>query len=554
MTVELHPYYKNSWALIIGINSYLHASQLEYACNDADSIASTLIDDIHFPEKNIVTLKNELASKDTILKAFDNFYHNTDIDDQVIFFFAGHGMTTNGLRGQIGYLIPVDGDPNDFSSLIRWDDLTRHSEQIPAKHILFIMDACYSGLALQRSTTPGTQRFISDMLQRYSRQVITAGKADETIADGGGPLGKNSIFSGHLIQGLKGDAADNQGVITANGLMSYVYEKVAKNPVSNQTPHYGHFFGDGDLILKSPDKKPMSDYLIKIVPEMPELIAQTPSLPNIKSYSTINGYSDPDSPNFGRNALSSRLGENRNGSISPAFSWLSLIAEPITNGTISIDLTKEYKRLKVFKPSNDEPFYNFKCPREVETTIDSIALLDRDYSNKKFLQRYLKVDIRGNIEYVDTYSVFAEYQEIRCFHYVQMVGFIWQFIFLIKQLYENYKYNDGIRLLINVVGTRDTILDDFSQGPGSDGKTKWRQPFERDFGRELYGLDFKCLNPNIQMDYLFFPKNMAFTESKELISGMVERFSLAYNHQSEPRCFSFKTDIFPWEQFLRHRD
>lgn len=550
MTVELHPYYKNSWALIIGINSYLHTSQLEYACNDADSIASTLINDIHFPEKNIVTLKNELASKDTILKVFDNFYHNTDIDDQVIFFFAGHGMTINGLRGQIGYLIPVDGNPENFSSLIRWDDLTRYSDQIPAKHILFIMDACYSGLALQRSTPPGIQRFISDMLQRYARQVITAGKADETVADGGGPLGKNSIFTGHLIQGLKGDAADDQGVITANNLMAYVYNKVAKDAGSNQTPHYGHFFGDGDLILKSPDNALISDYLIKTVPEMPEPVSQIQP-PNIKSYSIINGYNDPDSANYGRNTWSARLGENRDGDVSKAFSWLSIISEPITNGTISINLTKEYKKLQIFKPQNDEPFYDFKCPREVETTIDSVALVDRNYSNTEFLRRYLKIDVKGNIEYADSYSIFAEYEGIRCFHYVQMVGFIWQFIFLIKQLYESYEYNDGVKLLINIVGTRDTILDDFSQEKGQGNR--WKDALTREFGNELYGLKMKCPNQNIQIEYQFSLKNMAFTESKELITKMVERLGLAYNHQSEPRCFNYKTDIFPWEQFLRHR-
>ena len=106
-------------------------------------------------------------------------------------FFAGHGVTIDGQHGQIGYLVPVDGDSQRLSSLLRWDDLTRNADVIPAKHILFIMDACYSGLAMNRTVTPGTQRFLSNMLQRFSRQVITAGKADEKVADGGGPTGKN---------------------------------------------------------------------------------------------------------------------------------------------------------------------------------------------------------------------------------------------------------------------------------------------------------------------------------------------------------------------------
>jgi hypothetical protein len=55
---------------------------------------------------------------------------------------------------------------------------------------------------MQRTATVGEQRFISDVMQRLSRQVIAAGKADEAVADGGGPTGKNSLFTGHLLDGV----------------------------------------------------------------------------------------------------------------------------------------------------------------------------------------------------------------------------------------------------------------------------------------------------------------------------------------------------------------
>jgi len=115
--------------------------------------------------------------------------------------------------------------------------------------MMFIMDACYSGLALQRSIGSGTTRFLKDMLKRYTRQVLTAGKADETVSDADGPIPNHSVFTGHLINGLNGEAATDQGIISANGLMSYVYTKVANDPKSKQTPHYGCFEGDGDFIL-----------------------------------------------------------------------------------------------------------------------------------------------------------------------------------------------------------------------------------------------------------------------------------------------------------------
>jgi len=172
------------------------------------------------------------------------------LDDRVIVFYAGHGHTLTGIRGEVGYLVPYDADPDDTSTLIRWDELTRNADLIRAKHLLFIMDACYGGLALTRSSHSGSARFLRDMLLRYSRQVLTAGKADEVVADAGGPLPDHSVFTGHLLEGLQGKAQSDEGIITASGLMSYVYNKVARDPNSNQTPHHGHLDGDGDFILK----------------------------------------------------------------------------------------------------------------------------------------------------------------------------------------------------------------------------------------------------------------------------------------------------------------
>ncbi len=167
-------------------------------------------------------------------------------------FFAGHGHTRTGIKGEVGYLVPCDADISDCATLIRWDELTRNAELIRAKHMLFVMDACYGGLALVRQLGPGSSRFLKDMMRRYCRQVLTAGKADEVVADSGGPIPNHSVFTGHLIEGLQGSAANEQGVITANGLMAYVHNRVAHDNNSSQTPHYGYFDGDGDFIISAP--------------------------------------------------------------------------------------------------------------------------------------------------------------------------------------------------------------------------------------------------------------------------------------------------------------
>jgi len=246
------PRYFNSRALIIGINKYSTVSPLEYAVKDATAVGEILKSRFGFPEDSIIILINKDATRSKIMDSYMAFA-NSDIenDDRILFFFAGHGHTQTGKRGEVGFLVPYDGDVNNLSSLIRWDNLTRNAELISAKHILYIMDACYGGLAINRALPPGSMRFLKDMLQRYSRQVLTAGKANEVVSDSGGPIPDHSVFTGHFIQGLEGKAATKDGIITANGVMSYVYEKVAKDPHSQQTPHYGYLDGDGDFIFNA---------------------------------------------------------------------------------------------------------------------------------------------------------------------------------------------------------------------------------------------------------------------------------------------------------------
>lgn len=274
--------YNERYALIIGINSYKKASPLEYACNDAQEIKDILIDNFKYKEENIVLLLDIQATKDNIMNRYMEFIRKTDYNDNVIIFYAGHGYTEMSSTGDVGYLIPYDADTENLYTLIRWDDFTRNTDLIKAKHVLFIMDACYSGLAITRSSMVGKNRFLKDMLMRPVRQVLTAGKANETVSDGNGPVPNHSIFTGHLIEALKGRAKTEEGLISANIVMSYVYRKVSNDTYSQQTPHYGYLNGDGDFIfnmvdfseLFQKDTKENEDVLVKVPAILQENITE----------------------------------------------------------------------------------------------------------------------------------------------------------------------------------------------------------------------------------------------------------------------------------------
>ncbi len=401
------------------------------------------------------------------------------------------------------------------------------------------------------------------MLQRLSRQVITAGKADEIVADGGGPSGENSIFTGYLLEGLRGAAVDANGVLTANDLMHYVYRKVAQDNRSQQTPQYGHIDGDGDFILLTPNQEHLTlggqqDLLVQTVAEMPE---PTPFLEVAVAKPTFaekNGYGDPEHPSFGRNDWSAKLDEYRYRGDGPretskAFSWLSLIIEPVANQSISIDFTEGLEQLFQFAISGDRPYEQFRVPRKTRTTIDSLVRFDQLYDNPERWVRYLRLDKTGNIEYADSRSILGEYNGVRYFQYIQLIGLTWQFMFLAKRLLADAGYTAGVRLLVNLVGTRDSILAGLSEEPG-EGNKKWVQPppsRRASFGQNL--LDLKCPSPNLQMEYRIVIGSLDEAKSREVINDVARQLGLAYNHQSPPRCFNYNTDVFPWRQYSKDR-
>ena len=183
--------YDEHFALIIGINKYDNLPNLEYAVNDATAIKNVLINNFNYKEENIRMLIDKQATHDNIMDEYYQLINDTAINDSVLIFFAGHGSTYPSILKDKGFLVPCDGTEMKMNTLISWDRLVSDSELIKAKHIFFIMDACYSGLALLRGNP--SKRFLKDMIRRQSRQILTAGKANQTVKDSGAQT-NNSLF------------------------------------------------------------------------------------------------------------------------------------------------------------------------------------------------------------------------------------------------------------------------------------------------------------------------------------------------------------------------
>lgn len=245
--------YSNSYAVVIGINDYQKWPKLQYAVQDAKAIRDTLVSSFGFDSSRVFTLTNGEATRNNILALFHDKLAEAKLkkDDRIFVFFAGHGATRQLSSGRsLGYIVPADSDPQQVSvDAIPMTDLQNIAESLNAKHLLFVMDACYSGLGLTRGG--GTTAFLRENARRIGRQMLTAGGADQMVADGG-PNG-HSVFTWTLLQALGGKADLNgDGMITATELAAYVAPAVSS--VSQQTPAFGSLPGSegGEFVFQLP--------------------------------------------------------------------------------------------------------------------------------------------------------------------------------------------------------------------------------------------------------------------------------------------------------------
>ncbi|HBN53341.1 MAG TPA: polysaccharide deacetylase [Stenotrophomonas sp.] len=249
--------YEKSWAIVIGIDDYAKWPKLEYASRDAQAVADTLTGQFGFPPSQVIVLKNREATRNNILAAFHDRLADgrTQKNDRVFVFFAGHGATRQLASGRdLGYIIPVDSDPKEFATdAIAMTDVQNIAESLQAKHVLFVMDACYSGLGLTRGGASSSS-FLRENARRTARQMLTAGGADQQVADSG-PNG-HSVFTWVLLQALSGKGDLNgDGLITGTELAAYVAPAVSA--VSRQTPAFGSLPGSqgGEFVFQVPDSQ-----------------------------------------------------------------------------------------------------------------------------------------------------------------------------------------------------------------------------------------------------------------------------------------------------------
>ncbi|MCP5002975.1 MAG: DUF1566 domain-containing protein [Planctomycetes bacterium] len=250
---SLSKYYRKSWAVIIGVNDYEKWPGLEYAISDATDVKQHL-EKMGFDE--IITLMDHDATKHNITRVLgDRLPRQVQKEDRVLIFFAGHGQTEDIGGRQYGYIIPVDGDiRNYYSSAISMAQVREFSRRIPAKHIYYVIDACYSGLGLSRSGprfSSSMEGYLEKVTSLPAVQMVTAGGKGEQVLEAEG----HGLFTEYFLKEIEGQAdADDDGVVTASELGAYLRPSVSKASEQKQTPLFGSLQGEGEFVFLLPAK------------------------------------------------------------------------------------------------------------------------------------------------------------------------------------------------------------------------------------------------------------------------------------------------------------
>ncbi|MEY4134087.1 MAG: hypothetical protein RL386_437, partial [Bacteroidota bacterium] len=219
--------------------------QLPEAKSESERIATELRDRYGFQTRLVAN-----PSKQQILDTIDAYNRrNFGADDQVLFFFSMHGHFDADTER--GYLIPKEGKVQDSygTSWLSYDELGTYLARNRCRHILLMLDACYSGSFGIRNRSGGKPdgavydeivgcaQKIDRALKETSRKYFSSGnKSSRTPA--------RSVFASRILETLR--KGGSEGILYTRDFDYALFG------IDNPKPESGSFRGheeNGDFVF-----------------------------------------------------------------------------------------------------------------------------------------------------------------------------------------------------------------------------------------------------------------------------------------------------------------
>jgi hypothetical protein len=234
---------ENAHALVIGISAYQHIWPLP-PVRDADEIARVLADEQRcgYPAANVCLLKDAAATREAIRAGLDRLLAAADPDSTAFLYFSGHGGRVEQGPAAGQYLLPVDTvyPPEEAlaNTAIAGSELTTFLRALKARQVVVVLDCCHAGgIGQPRDLVPVgdgfrvgfPDGFYKALATGAGRAIFASSRDDEPshVLDGA----EFGLFTKHLLDGLKGGVASDDGLVRVFDLFEYVQPRVtAEHP------------------------------------------------------------------------------------------------------------------------------------------------------------------------------------------------------------------------------------------------------------------------------------------------------------------------------------
>jgi len=212
-------------ALVIGNQRYRSLPTLKTPAADAQAVADVLRREYRFTRVELLID----ASRSQMVSALTEMRRTLGPNDNLLIYYAGHGyLDTEADRG---YWLAIDAERDNPANWVSNADITDALRAMRAKHVLVVVDSCYSGtLTRDVSIRPPEGTDVSRLAQKRARNVLASGGL-EPVSDVGG--GGYSVFARAFLQALR----SNAGVADAMSLSAALRREVLLR--AEQTPQYG---------------------------------------------------------------------------------------------------------------------------------------------------------------------------------------------------------------------------------------------------------------------------------------------------------------------------
>ena len=227
----------------------------DLACpeRDVEGMHAVLSDDAIGGFSEVKVIKNEPSH--AVLRSIHEVLRKAGRNDLVLIYYAGHGKLDRAGRLHLATSdTVVEALETTSIPAQRLRDLIDNADTTKTA---LLLDCCYSG-AIEKSFLRGDVGEQLNLMSGGRGTFIMTASTDvqtarEEIADGYG------IFTKHIIDGIRGGAADadGDGLVTMNELYRYVHRAVPAD--SHQVPMKWDLNVQGELVVAKTGRKPREE-------------------------------------------------------------------------------------------------------------------------------------------------------------------------------------------------------------------------------------------------------------------------------------------------------